>query len=284
MRWMARRAPGGSPRVRLLAVFATAVTLGCGILLVVPANIRATADTYSLAGTVGLARTAPRPSPAISTTSYAFGGTAPVGALFTTSADGLGTHFCTASVIHSAHGDLAVTAAHCMTGVQGQVVFVPGYANGKEPYGVWQVSAVYTDQAWQSFQDPDDDIAFLRLSGGTGGVPVEHVTGAERLGTGPRAPAVVEVIGYPDVADQPIACTNWATPFSPTQLEFDCANYTDGVSGGPFLTSVSAENGHGTVVGVIGGYEQGGDTPDVSYASAFGSATAALYQTAEAGG
>jgi hypothetical protein len=35
---------------------------------------------------------------------------------------------------------------------------------------------------------------------------------------------------------------------------------------------------------VIGGYEQGGDTPDVSYAAAFGPAVAALYQRAQAGG
>ncbi|HET9080838.1 MAG TPA: trypsin-like serine protease [Trebonia sp.] len=275
---MARRAPDGSHQARVLPVFAVAVAVCCGILLLVPANLRATADTYSLG------RLAPRRSPAVSATSQAFGGVAPVGALFTMSADGLGTHFCTASVVHSTHGDLAITAAHCMTGIQGQVVFVPGYANGKEPYGVWQVSAVYTDQAWQSSQDPDDDIAFLRLSDGPAGAPVEHVTGAELLGAGLQAPAVVQVIGYPDVADQPITCTNWATSFSPTQLEFDCGSYTDGVSGGPFLADVSAGNGQGTVVGVIGGYEQGGDTPEVSYASAFGPATAALYQTAEAGG
>jgi hypothetical protein len=35
---------------------------------------------------------------------------------------------------------------------------------------------------------------------------------------------------------------------------------------------------------VIGGYEQGGDTAEVSYAAAFGAAVKALYQKAEAGG
>lgn len=292
MRWMARRVPGGSHRVRVLFIFAAVATVGCGILLVIPGTVRATADTYSftrapgLARLAGLARTAPRQSPAVSTSSRAFGGVAAVGALFTTTdGGGLGTHFCTASVVHSAAGDLAVTAAHCMAGVQGQqVVFVPGYANGKQPYGTWQVSAVYTDQAWQSDQNPDDDVAFLRLSGGPDGVPVEQVTGAEQLGTSVHAPVVAQVIGYPDGTDQPLTCTNWATSFSPTQLRFDCANYTDGVSGGPFLTGVSAATGRGTVVGVIGGYHQGGDTPDVSYAAAFGPATTALYQAAEAAG
>jgi V8-like Glu-specific endopeptidase len=207
-----------------------------------------------------------------------------VGALFTVNAGKLGQHFCTASVVHSAGGDLAVTAAHCMTGVQGQVVFVPGYANGKEPYGAWPVAAVYTDQNWQSSQDPDDDVAFLRLSDASGGVPVEDVTGAERLGTGSPVPALVRVIGYPGDADQPLSCVNWAKGFSATQLEFDCDGYTDGTSGGPFLAGASGTSGQGTVIGVIGGYEQGGDTAEVSYAEAFGPAVSALYQRAVAGG
>jgi hypothetical protein len=75
---------------------------------------------------------------------------------------------------------------------------------------------------------------------------------------------------------------NWTKLFSPTQLEFDCGGYTDGTSGGPFLANVSASSGQGTVIGVIGGYEQGGDLPQVSYSVAFGAAVAVLYQTAKA--
>jgi hypothetical protein len=64
----------------------------------------------------------------------------------------------------------------------------------------------------------------------------------------------------------------------------DCGDYTDGTSGSPFLADVSAASGLGTVIGVIGGYEQGGDTPEVSYAPKFGAAVAALFQSAEAAG
>ncbi|MDX6343799.1 MAG: hypothetical protein QOH87_3937 [Trebonia sp.] len=284
MRWMARRAKGMSPWARVLIVLtfvATAVALSTALLT--PANVGATA----LAPRLGAPRPGaptPRPLPTISGTGQAFGGVPAVGALFTASAGGLGTHFCTASVVHSTHGDLDVTAAHCLIGVQGQIVFVPGYANGKEPYGVWPVATVYTDQAWQSAQDPADDFAFLQLSDASDGVPVENVTGAERLATGWREPALVQVIGYPDGADQPLSCVNWTKSFSATQLEFDCDGYTDGTSGAPFLADASAASGQGTVVGVIGGYEQGGDTAEVSYAPAFGAAVAALFQRAEAGG
>src|SRR5579859_994114 len=76
--------------------------------------------------------------------------TAAVGALFTTSNGKLGSHFCTASVVHSPHGDLAVTAAHCVTGMSGVIVFAPAYHTGTTPYGTWQVTKVYADKAWTS--------------------------------------------------------------------------------------------------------------------------------------
>jgi V8-like Glu-specific endopeptidase len=186
--------------------------------------------------------------------------------------------------VHSPHGDLAVTAAHCLSGTAGPIAFVPGYANGEQPFGIWQVTRVYTDDAWQSAQDPDHDVAFLRVSRASDGTRIEDVTGAEQLGTGWAAPALVNVIGYPDSADQPVLCANWTKSFSPTQLEFDCGGYTNGTSGGPFLAGLSGASGQGTVIGVIGGYQQGGDTPEVSYSVAFGAAVAVLFETAEADG
>jgi V8-like Glu-specific endopeptidase len=221
---------------------------------------------------------------AASTSGQAFNGLAAVGALFGYSAGRLGNHFCTASVVHSRDGDLAVTAAHCVTGKAGQLAFVPGYANGKAPYGVWTVTQVYTDQAWNASQDPDDDVAFLRLSPAGNGIPIEDITGAEQLGTSEQAGMLVQVIGYPDGANQPVWCVNWTKSFSPTQLEFDCGGYTDGTSGGPFLTDVSRVSGQGTIIGVIGGYEQGGTTPSVSYASVFGADVTALFQAADTDG
>jgi hypothetical protein len=65
-------------------------------------------------------------------------------------------------------------------------------------------------------------------------------------------------------------------------MRFDCAGFTDGTSGGPFIARWSPVTGQGTVIGVIGGYEQGGDLPQVSYSVAFGATVAALYQTAKA--
>jgi V8-like Glu-specific endopeptidase len=211
-------------------------------------------------------------------------GTPAIGALFTSSNGKLGTHFCTASVVDSVHGDLAVTAAHCVTGMSGTIVFVPGYHSGNEPYGQWVVSKIYVDQAWSATSDQNDDVAFLRLSQASSTLPIEDVTGAETLATGTPAKQLVEVIGYPDTSDQAVACRSWTSQPMPDQLEFDCAGYTDGTSGGPFLADVNVTNGQGVVIGVIGGYEQGGYDPTVSYSAEFGSNVSSLYDTAVAGG
>jgi V8-like Glu-specific endopeptidase len=217
--------------------------------------------------------------------SQAFTGTPAVGALFTTSAGQLGQHFCTASVIDSPNGDLAITAAHCVTGTSGTIDFVPGYDDGSAPYGVWTVTKVYVDAAWSSASSTADDFAILRIGQPDSSEPIEDETGAERLATGsPAISQQVQVIGYPNGANQPITCQNWLKEPMASQLEFDCGGYTDGTSGGPFLSGVNQATGQGIVIGVIGGYQQGGDSPDVSYSAVLGASAAALYQTAVAGG
>jgi V8-like Glu-specific endopeptidase len=204
-----------------------------------------------------------------------------VGALFTLQSGRLGDHFCSASVVDSPSGDLVLTAAHCMTRhPAGSVVFVPGYADGKAPYGVWTVSRVIVDRNWQSGADPDDDFAFLVVKPRGGPDRIQDLTGAEAIGIGEPAGQAVTVTGYPNDLDAPINCDNETVAFSPTQFEFDCDGYTNGTSGGPFLASALGPGGPGTIVGVIGGYEQGGLTPSVSYAARFGQSMAALYQTA----
>jgi V8-like Glu-specific endopeptidase len=204
--------------------------------------------------------------------------TAAVGALFTLTNGKLGNHFCTASVVDSPHGDLAITAAHCVAEVSGPIVFVPGYHSSIAPFGTWQVVKVY-----DHWVGPNDDIAFLKLSQPDSLVPIEDVTGAETLGSGMPARQLVEVVGYPDGSSLPIGCVNWTSEPMPGQLQFNCVGYTIGSSGGPLLADFDPRTGQGTVIGVIGGYQQGGDMPQVSYSSQFGSNVTALFATAVAG-
>jgi V8-like Glu-specific endopeptidase len=265
-RWLAK------PSARLVS---TSVLAILAVIFATPADGGTGTLAARIAKVVGLASSPAR-------TGQPFGGTPAVGALFTTSHGQLGTHFCTASVVSSPHGDLLVTAAHCITGKQGTLAFVPGYANGKAPYGTWYVSRVFTDQAWDTSASQDDDVAFLQVRQNSTSTPIEDITGAEDLGIGLPPVELTQVIGYPNGASEPMICQNWTKAFSATQLEFDCGGYPDGTSGGPFLVKVDQTSGQGTVMGVIGGYEQGGDDPAVSYAASFGRNISALYQKAEA--
>ena len=280
------RRPGGRRARRLLACLGA---LGAAATLLLLAAGRAgSADRAGSVTAAGrgpaIEQRAPAAAGPATENAQSFGGAAAVGALFSESDGKLGSHFCTASVVHSAAGDLALTAAHCVYGKTGTLVFVPAYADGKTPYGVWPVTKVYTDGAWDASQDPDHDVAFLRLSDASDGTPIEDVTGAETLAAVAPAGQTVRVIGYPDGAAEPVWCSGLVKGFSATQFEFDCGGYTTGTSGGPFLTGVDAATGQGTVIGVIGGYQEGGNTPQVSYAAVFGTAVSQLYATAQAGG
>jgi V8-like Glu-specific endopeptidase len=215
-----------------------------------------------------------------------FSGTPAVGALFYRQGGRL-THFCTASVVRSRPENLLVTAAHCMRGRKlapaGTVIFAPGFHDGVFPYGRWLVRASYTDRQWQAHQDPDDDVAFLVA--GRPGRHIQKYTGAETLDTGARLPQEVRVVGYPDGTSMPVFCDAAARAFSRNhlrQMVFYCTDYTGGTSGGPFLAHVSGATGRGQVIGVIGGYEQGGFTPSVSYSPRFGGGVAALFRRAQA--
>jgi hypothetical protein len=61
------------------------------------------------------------------------------------------------------------------------------------------------------------------------------------------------------------------------QLSFACPGYSSASSGGPFLTDINGRSGLGIIVGIIGGYQQGGNTPAVSYSSPFGAVLHHLY-------
>jgi V8-like Glu-specific endopeptidase len=208
-----------------------------------------------------------------------FKGPAAVGALFTWVDGKPVRHFCTATVVHSPQQDLLITAAHCVYRLKiGSFVFAPGWYKGTFPHGTWPVSKVYVDKAWAAKHDANDDFAFL-VAGRRG--KIERHTGAERLRTYQKLPVQAQVIGYPDSSSQPITCTGPARAFDPRklrQIKFDCGGYTDGTSGGPFLVDVSKKTGVGKVFGVIGGFEEGGNTPAISYSSQFRTNIKRLYQ------
>ncbi|WP_370419962.1 serine protease [Streptomyces sp. QH1-20] len=203
-----------------------------------------------------------------------------VGPLFYTG-EGEPDHSCSASVVHSPRGDLIATAAHCVyqREFRTDIAFVPGYHDGRAPYGVWVPTSIDIAPEWAAGGDQDHDVAFLRVRRVDDDTPIERVTGAERIRFRPEPNRPARVIGYPIGEERPLACQNTTGTRGPTQLRFECHGLPNGTSGGPVLTDIDPATGLGTVNGVLGGFQGGGDD-ETSYSSYFGDAIEKLYRRA----
>ena len=197
-----------------------------------------------------------------------------VGAIFL---NGGTLHACTGSVVHSAGGNLVMTAAHCLTGAS-QITFVPGFAGDATPTNVWTADAVYLDPRWTASKDPHADYAIARVSGQGGGSVESHVGLALTLGTAPPPGSHVTVMGYPfGVGGSPIACQASTAVTATGYPSFACEGLVGGTSGGPWVRGT-------TMTGLIGGLEGGGCAENVSYSSPFDEHVTQLLARAEAGG
>jgi hypothetical protein len=197
-----------------------------------------------------------------------------VGAVFLSGSD---LHACTGSVLHSAAGNLVLTAAHCL-GTGGPARFVPGFARQAAPDDVWTVDALYLDPRWLANKDPLADYAIVRVSRPAGG-SVEAVTGAAlTLGTARAPGSQITVVAYPvGVGGLPIGCQAKTGLSGAGYPDLPCAGLVDGTSGAPWI------NGS-TVTGVIGGLHGGGCAENLSYSSPFDEHIAQLFARAQADG
>ena len=207
-----------------------------------------------------------------------------VGALF--EHDASGNHFCTASVVASPGRELLITAAHCISGgkdggYRQDVVFIPGYRDGQAPYGIWTPAQLLVAPQWTDSSDPDYDVGFIVLKPDDG-KNIEEVLGANQLGIDPGYENLVRVTGYPASTDAPVTCVNRTSEQSPSQLRFECGGFTGGTSGSPWVAHLNPRTRTGTIVGVLGGYEEGGNTEGVSYSSYLGKEVQQLYHQAAA--
>jgi len=189
--------------------------------------------------------------------------------------------FCTASVVASRKGNLLLTAAHCLGRIPvSDMVYAPYYRNGTAPFGTYAVTGQVFPPGWYPRGRIGRDFAFLTVAG-----DVQRRTGAEKIGYSSPVPGRVTVEAY-SLNGGPVVCTRKPGTIEAggqRQLRFGCGGFDDGSSGAPFLTGISRQSGLGTIVGVIGGYQQGGDTSAVSYSPAFGPVVQAVYRDANGG-
>lgn len=229
--------------------------------------------------------------------SRSFDGIPQAGTFFWT--DGTGTgRTCSGSVVRSPGHDLVLSAGHCLKGYAGtspkrHLAFVPQYHDSLKPFGIFPVrtNGVYVAQQYYDLGEHAGaryDFAFAVTEPNQDGTRLEDAVGGVRLLTGTgyyHFP--VRMIGYPAGAEKPLECWSWTTrwdsddPADPgTFPRIACDAFVGGTSGGPMLVPWP---GGWAVVGVIGGYHTGGNTPQISYSAYFGAATQALYSAAVTG-
>ncbi|MHA3703994.1 trypsin-like serine peptidase [Jatrophihabitans sp. YIM 134969] len=237
-------------------------TAGAGLATALAAATALLAGCAS--GTVA-ARTTTAPAPTPGST---WSPTDAVGPLF--AAGTSQPHNCTATVVRSSSRDIAMTAAHCISGTAAGLTFVPGYDRGHEPFGEWNVVGVQAPAGWRGGENTDDDVAFLVLAprqrdGAT--VHVQDVSGGVGVEVVPPLGRTVTVIGYPaGIDDAPLRCTTPVVERA-SSPSVDCRGFASGTSGSPWLT----DSDGWSAIGLIGGRHQGGCLVDRSFSPTFAS-------------
>nr|WTC14160.1 peptidase [Streptomyces anthocyanicus] len=192
---------------------------------------------------------------------------------------------CTATVVDSANRSTVVTAAHCVnsTNLLGEdnrwtdnVMFVPGYRDGRAPYGRFTGRLGVADATWLSNDQIDSltydayDQAFVVLNTDSRGHRVQDAVGAaQRIGLDRPGAGQVYEFGYPRAASDPAReglpeytgarlafCTGTAREY-PGSPDFpeprgqwgNACVMGGGSSGGPRFAGFDPATGLGTVVG-----------------------------------
>lgn len=199
-----------------------------------------------------------------------------------------GDFVCSAGTITAANRDLVVTAGHCaqdFTGAWAQNwIYVPGYDQGRRPYGGFAARQVFVPTAWAGRRDENYDVAMVALAP-SGGRHVADVVGAQSIAFEPVRGSVVYGFGYPVGGrydgERLTYCQGRIHPdahrlTNDRGLRCDMA---EGASGGPWLARFDTTTGTGVVVSVNS--FKYADDPGTMYGPYFGPAIRRLYEEAQ---
>jgi V8-like Glu-specific endopeptidase len=197
---------------------------------------------------------------------------------------------CSGSAVASANASVVVTAAHCVSDGAGRWathwIFVPGYYDGRRPYGSYPAARYFVAAGWQHGADEDDDIAFVvvkpaRVHGAVR--PLVDAVGGQQIAFGGRG-AIQAVFGYP--SDPPYngrqldycAGLLLPDPYGSADAGLECT-MTEGSSGGPWFAGFDPRTGRGTITGVTA-FRYTGNSLTL-FSADLGATARALYEKAQ---
>ncbi|WP_432144075.1 trypsin-like serine peptidase [Streptomyces sp. bgisy084] len=211
-----------------------------------------------------------------------------VGRLFFVNADGADS-WCTATAVRSANRSVVMAAAHCVRRPASPVntymdlVFVPGYQKGTQPYGAFPVRAAMTARSWA--EDAVNDVAALAVDPDAKGRRLTDVVGGQTVAFHHRVGGRTVAFGYPATRPQRgeelLHCTGTATRARDNEQSVPC-DLGGGASGGPWLTDFDTATGQGVLVSV----NSHGDAPTGGtrmFGPVLGDVAKQVYQRAERG-
>lgn len=93
-------------------------------------------------------------------------------------------YYCSASAVQSRYRNLVVTAGHCVYDTKknkavDKFVFIPGYYQGKAPWGIYVGAKLHTHYDFDVYEDYDRDYAFVNVYNGVKQVGQKEVSKAE---------------------------------------------------------------------------------------------------------
>ncbi len=215
-----------------------------------------------------------------------FAGVPTVGALFFTT--GTKQHFCTASVVISKPENLILTAAHCVYGSSyaSNIAFVPKYHSGQAALRRLAGQEDHRRRGMAELTQPEPRLRLPGRRAARPGThrPIQQVTGGLRLGINLGYSHQIKVIGYNNTDDAPIRCATSQLQVRAEPDEVLLPQLPGRHQRRPLDHRLPRPDGTGTVFGVIGGYQQGGNLPWASYSAYFSGPARRLFRQAQGGG
>lgn len=110
-----------------------------------------------------------------------------------------GPYSCSGTALNTPSRSIVLTAGHCVIekGSAGRrLTFVPAYEHGVRPFGTFTVESVYVMSQWRRSENPDFDVAALRVAPNRLGA-LTDVVGARGFATSRSRHAAFQIFGYP---------------------------------------------------------------------------------------
>jgi V8-like Glu-specific endopeptidase len=110
-----------------------------------------------------------------------------------------GPYSCSGTALNTPSRSIVLTAGHCVieNGNEGRrIAFVPAYDHGARPFGTFEATSVYVMPQWRRSENPDFDVAALRVKPNSLGA-LTDVVGARGFATSKSRFAKFEIFGYP---------------------------------------------------------------------------------------